>query len=155
MHWKCTCHCIIPIFAKYCSSLPRTLLVSINCMCSGVLMHIVYRSWDKAWSGSFLIPNKNVGNFYFLISYTVYVYEKSCRCKFNLTKGTCICRMLELKALCHAIRADCLLIINDEATRAHVVNEQWAWQMVDKFVCTFKSACWGSLCRAIDFSGIV
>ena len=42
-----------------------------------------------------------------------------------------------LEALCHAIRADCLLI---EATRAHVVNEQWAWRMVDKFVCTFKSA---------------
>ena len=27
------------------------------------------------------------------------------------------------KALCHAIRADCLLI---EATHAHTVNEQWA-----------------------------
>ena len=42
-----------------------------------------------------------------------------------------------LKALCYAIRADCLLI---EATRTHMANEQWAWRMVDKFTCTFKSA---------------
>ena len=32
-----------------------------------------------------------------------------------------------VKALCHAIRADCLLI---ETTRA----QQWAWWMTDKFV---------------------
>ena len=42
-----------------------------------------------------------------------------------------------LKVLCHAISADCLLI---EATRAHAVNEHWAWWMADKFACTFKSA---------------
>ena len=42
-----------------------------------------------------------------------------------------------LKALCHAISADCLLI---EAARAHAVNEHWAWRMADKFACTFKSA---------------
>ena len=44
---------------------------------------------------------------------------------------------LKLKALCHAISADCLLI---EAARAHAVNEHWAWRMADKFACTFKSA---------------
>ena len=48
-----------------------------------------------------------------------------------------------LKALCHAISADCLLI---EAACAHAVNEHWAWRMADKFACTFKSARWGSLC---------
>ena len=42
-----------------------------------------------------------------------------------------------LKALCHAISADCLLI---EAARIHAVTEHWAWQMADKFACTFKSA---------------
>ena len=42
-----------------------------------------------------------------------------------------------LKALCHAISADCLLI---EAARAHAVNEHWAWRMADKFACTFESA---------------
>ena len=42
-----------------------------------------------------------------------------------------------LKALCHAISADCLLI---EAARAHAVNEHWAWRMADKFACPFKSA---------------
>ena len=41
------------------------------------------------------------------------------------------------KALCHAIRADCLLI---EAARAHTVNEQWVWKMADKFACMFKPA---------------
>ena len=41
-----------------------------------------------------------------------------------------------LKALCHAISADCLLI---EAACAHVVNEHWVWQMADKFMYTFKS----------------
>ena len=40
-----------------------------------------------------------------------------------------------LKALYHAIRADCLLI---EAARAHAANEQWAWWRIDKFACTFK-----------------
>ena len=44
--------------------------------------------------------------------------------------------MQVLKALCHAISADCLLI---EAARAHAVNEHWAWRMADKFACTFKS----------------
>ena len=42
-----------------------------------------------------------------------------------------------LKALYHAIRADCLLI---GAARAHAVNEQWAWWRIDKFACTFKPA---------------
>ena len=42
-----------------------------------------------------------------------------------------------LKALCHAISADCLQI---EAARAHAVNEHWVWRMADKFACTFKSA---------------
>ena len=58
----------------------------------------------------------------------------------------------DLKELCHAISADCLLI---EATHAHAVNEYWVWLMDGKFVCTFKSACWGSLCWAFDFLGIV
>ena len=42
-----------------------------------------------------------------------------------------------LKALYHAIRADCLLI---EAARAHAINEQWAWRRIDKFTCTFRPA---------------
>ena len=46
-------------------------------------------------------------------------------------------------ALCHAIRADCLLI---EAARAHAVNEQWTWPRIDKFACTFKPVRRGSLC---------
>jgi hypothetical protein len=45
--------------------------------------------------------------------------------------------ILLLQVLCHAIRADCLLI---EAACAHAVNKQWAWWMVDKFVCMFKCA---------------
>ena len=47
------------------------------------------------------------------------------------------CGKCALKALCHAIRADCLLI---EAACTHVLNQQWAWQIADKFVCTFKPA---------------
>ena len=45
--------------------------------------------------------------------------------------------LLVLKALCHAISTDCLLI---EAARPHAVNEHWVWCMVDMFACTFKSA---------------
>ena len=48
----------------------------------------------------------------------------------NTTSGS-------LKALRHAIRADSLLI-EVQATRVHAENEQWAWQMADKFVCMFK-----------------
>ena len=51
--------------------------------------------------------------------------------------GPCAQRRVALKALCHAISADCLLI---EAARAHAVNEHWASRMADKFACTFKSA---------------
>ena len=43
-----------------------------------------------------------------------------------------------LKALCHAIRADCRLPAN-EAARAHAINEHGAWQMAGKFACRFKS----------------
>ena len=39
-----------------------------------------------------------------------------------------------LKTLCHAITPDCPLI---EAACTHVANEQWAWQMADKFGCMF------------------
>ena len=42
-----------------------------------------------------------------------------------------------LKALYHAINADCLLI---EAARTHAGNEHRALQMADKFACKFKSA---------------
>ena len=42
-----------------------------------------------------------------------------------------------LKALCHTIMADYLLI---EAARAHAVNEQWAWLRIERFTCTFKAA---------------
>ena len=49
----------------------------------------------------------------------------------------CLLFLNALKALCHAISTDCLLI---EAARAHAVNEHWAWRMADKFACTFKSA---------------
>ena len=36
-----------------------------------------------------------------------------------------------LKALCHAIRADCLLMKPDR--RAHAVNEHRAWRIAGKF----------------------
>ena len=45
----------------------------------------------------------------------------------------------KLKALYHVIRADYLIII--EAAFAHMVNDQWAWWMANKFTCTFKPAC--------------
>ena len=51
--------------------------------------------------------------------------------------GKLIDDIITLKALYHAIKADCLLI---EAARAHAINEQWAWQRIDKFACTFKPA---------------
>ena len=44
-----------------------------------------------------------------------------------------------LKALCHAIRVDCLYISLIEAVHAYTISEQWAWWMADKFVCSFKS----------------
>ena len=55
--------------------------------------------------------------------------------------GPAMCTMItfnfKLKALCHVIRADYLII---EAAFAHAVNEQWAWRMANKFTCTFKPA---------------
>ena len=51
--------------------------------------------------------------------------------------ASCVAGQPILKALCHAIRVDCLLI---EAICTHAVNEQWAWRMADKFACTLKPA---------------
>ena len=70
----------------------------------------------------------------------------------NVILSPCPQACSALKALCHAIRAGCVLI---EAAYAHVVNEQWAWRMADKFTCTFKPAHWGLLCWVFDFPGIL
>ena len=35
-----------------------------------------------------------------------------------------------IKSIVPAIRDDCLLI---KAAHTHVVNEQWVWQIIDKF----------------------
>ena len=57
--------------------------------------------------------------------YTVLKFD-TCTCKFTVLRTYMYEEKIIsiLKALCHAIRADCLLI---EAARAHPVNEQWAW----------------------------
>ena len=49
-------------------------------------------------------------------------------------KTTCSVMSWSLKTLCHAITPDCPLI---EAACTHAANEQWAWQMADKFGCMF------------------
>ena len=53
----------------------------------------------------------------------------SSRIKFTATS---------LKASCHAIRADYLLI---ETAHTHMVNEQWAWKMADKYVRVHVQTC--------------
>ena len=50
--------------------------------------------------------------------------------------------MIALKALCHAIRADYLLI---EAAHTHAVNEQWAWRRTDKLNGTDKCFRFGGM----------
>ena len=66
--------------------------------------------------------------------------------------GAGIWDYLKALLLCHAIRADSLLLINLQCS--HTVNKQWVWQMADMFVCTFKSAQCSLFCWVFDFQAL-
>ena len=66
------------------------------------------------------------------VCYVVFQSQRTCS-YFCGTLGF----VVDLEALYHTVRTDCLLI---EAACAHSVNQHWVWWMADKFTCTFKSA---------------